>query len=185
MDVVTFGATVAGRPAELPQMDDMVGLFINVLPFRVALPADVVLGDWLVGLQARFTELRTHEATPLALIQAWCGERLFDSVLVYENYPAPSSFDSLPGGLEIVELDSIERSDRAVVVMAVPGPQLRLRLTYDRTRVGDARAGALLSRLVRNLERQPNEIDQCLDAIRAESDGRASASVVDRFNEAL
>jgi amino acid adenylation domain-containing protein/non-ribosomal peptide synthase protein (TIGR01720 family) len=185
MDVVTFGTTVAGRPAELPQMDAMVGQFMNVLPFRVPLPADAILGDWLVGLQVRFTELRTHEATPLALIQAWCGERLFDSVLVYENYPAPQSFDSLPGGLEIVELDSIERSDRAVVVMAVPGPQLRLRLTYDRARAGDATAAALLSRLVRNLERQPDEIDQRLDAVRAEADGSASASEVERFNEAL
>jgi hypothetical protein len=166
-------------------MDAMVGQFMNVLPFRVPLPADAILGDWLVGLQVRFTELRTHEATPLALIQAWCGERLFDSVLVYENYPAPQSFDSLPGGLEIVELDSIERSDRAVVVMAVPGPQLRLRLTYDRARAGDATAAALLSRLVRNLERQPDEIDQRLDAVRAEADGSASASEVERFNEAL
>ncbi|MCP4654120.1 MAG: non-ribosomal peptide synthetase, partial [bacterium] len=35
-DDVLFGATVAGRPAELPGVESMVGLFINTLPVRVA-----------------------------------------------------------------------------------------------------------------------------------------------------
>ncbi|WP_370527420.1 condensation domain-containing protein, partial [Cedecea sp. P7760] len=32
LDTVAFGATVAGRPAELPGIEQQVGLFINTLP---------------------------------------------------------------------------------------------------------------------------------------------------------
>ena len=34
---VVFGTTVNGRPAEIPGMETMVGLFINTLPVRVQL----------------------------------------------------------------------------------------------------------------------------------------------------
>ena len=33
--VVTFGETVSGRPADLPGVESMVGLFINTLPVAV------------------------------------------------------------------------------------------------------------------------------------------------------
>ncbi|MEE4547044.1 condensation domain-containing protein, partial [Streptomyces sp. V4-01] len=40
---VVFGATVAGRPAELAGVERMVGLFVNTVPVRVRLdPAESV-----------------------------------------------------------------------------------------------------------------------------------------------
>ena len=38
-DDVVFGVTVAGRPAELAGVEQMVGLFINTLPLRMRLAA--------------------------------------------------------------------------------------------------------------------------------------------------
>jgi non-ribosomal peptide synthetase component F len=35
-DDVVFGVTVAGRPAELTEVERTVGLFINTLPLRIA-----------------------------------------------------------------------------------------------------------------------------------------------------
>ena len=35
-DDVVFGVTVSGRPAELAGVEQMVGLFINTLPLRLA-----------------------------------------------------------------------------------------------------------------------------------------------------
>src|SRR5439155_16654398 len=37
VDDVVFGVTVAGRPAELADVEHMVGLFINTLPLRLRL----------------------------------------------------------------------------------------------------------------------------------------------------
>ena len=50
---VVFGATVSGRPAELPGVEAMVGLFINTLPVRVRLHAGEPVVPWLQRLQAR------------------------------------------------------------------------------------------------------------------------------------
>src|SRR5687767_5554851 len=44
---VVFGATVSGRPAELPGVERAVGLYINTVPVRVALDDGVAVGDWL------------------------------------------------------------------------------------------------------------------------------------------
>ncbi len=49
---VLFGVTVAGRPTELPGVEDIVGLFINTLPLRVTVPPHVQLIGWLKHLLA-------------------------------------------------------------------------------------------------------------------------------------
>ncbi|SAI74506.1 D-alanine-D-alanyl carrier protein ligase [Bordetella ansorpii] len=89
-DCVAFGATVAGRPAELPGAQEMVGLFINTLPVIASVPDGAPVGEWLRGLQADEARAREHAATPLYEIQAWAGhggQPLFDSIVVFENYP--------------------------------------------------------------------------------------------------
>ena len=56
-DDVVFGVTVSGRPAELPEVERTVGLFVNTLPLRVALPPGETVLDWLREVQARQTEI--------------------------------------------------------------------------------------------------------------------------------
>ncbi|MCL5995558.1 MAG: condensation domain-containing protein, partial [Chloroflexi bacterium] len=58
---ILFGATVSGRPAHLPGAESMVGLFINTLPVRVALPPHARLIPWLQQLQAQQAQLRQYE----------------------------------------------------------------------------------------------------------------------------
>jgi amino acid adenylation domain-containing protein/non-ribosomal peptide synthase protein (TIGR01720 family) len=92
---VVFGTTVAGRPPALAGVEQMVGLFINTLPVRVRLPADQPVADWLVTLQAGQLERDQHAHTPLAEIQTSiglpAGTPLFESLLVFENYPLGSA----------------------------------------------------------------------------------------------
>src|SRR5205085_4684724 len=68
---VVFGATVAGRPAEIEGIGSMVGLFINTLPVRVTVRATVELGEWLRGLQQQQAEAQEYAHTPLTEIQGW------------------------------------------------------------------------------------------------------------------
>ncbi|WP_343731866.1 amino acid adenylation domain-containing protein [Duganella sp.] len=87
---VAFGATTAGRPPELPGIEQMMGLFINTLPVLAAPDDEQTLGDFLRQLQAQNVASREHEQTPLYQIQRWAGragQALFDSLLVFENYP--------------------------------------------------------------------------------------------------
>src|SRR5205085_9541389 len=48
---VVFGVTVAGRPAEIAGVENMIGLFINTVPLRLRLPAGKQLIELLVELQ--------------------------------------------------------------------------------------------------------------------------------------
>ncbi|MDF2974581.1 MAG: putative Multi-domain non-ribosomal peptide synthetase, partial [Microvirga sp.] len=68
---VLFGVTVAGRPTELEGVEGIVGLFINSLPLRVAIPPEVTLLAWLKDLLAHNYRLRQYEYPPLISIQRW------------------------------------------------------------------------------------------------------------------
>ncbi|WP_225446983.1 non-ribosomal peptide synthetase [Streptacidiphilus sp. PB12-B1b] len=93
-DDVVFGTTVSGRPAELPGVESMIGLFINTVPTRVRIPAGGVR-PWLRELQERQSDSRRFDHLALTRVQALSGvpsgEPLFDSMLVFENYPVDES----------------------------------------------------------------------------------------------
>ncbi|HEX6041572.1 amino acid adenylation domain-containing protein [Longimicrobium sp.] len=137
---VLFGATVSGRPAELPGVERMVGVFINTIPVRVAVPPDAVVLDWLTGLQHRAVELRQHEESRLVEVQGWSEvprERaLFNSIVVYENYPVSAAPE---GGaddvLRVTPLPTLERTNFPLaLVAALQEGDLVLRLNYDARR---------------------------------------------------
>ncbi|HZF09202.1 MAG TPA: amino acid adenylation domain-containing protein, partial [Thermoanaerobaculia bacterium] len=135
---VVFGATVSGRPPELPGVEAMLGLFINTLPARVRLPDEASVSSWLAGLQAAQAELRQHEAAPLVRIQEVSpvarGTALFDSVLVFENYPQ-AAIRASALGRRITDVFVIEQTHYPLTLNVVPGDdRLLLSLGYDRAR---------------------------------------------------
>ncbi|MEW6734139.1 MAG: condensation domain-containing protein, partial [Acidobacteriota bacterium] len=102
---VIFGATVSGRPPELAGIESMVGLFINTLPVRIQVVGEALLFDWLSQLQAKQVEMRQYEYSPLFEIQKWSevepGTPLFETILIFENYPTDLSLQKNKGNIEI------------------------------------------------------------------------------------
>jgi amino acid adenylation domain-containing protein len=92
---VVFGATVAGRPADIPRVETMVGLFINTLPIRLAVGLDTPLLAWLAQCQTQRLATERYAHCSAGQIQAWSGlaatTPLFRSLLVFQNYPKPSA----------------------------------------------------------------------------------------------
>lgn len=88
---VMFGITVSGRSAAVPGIEEWVGLLINTLPLRVRLSGDETVTAWLQRLQRQNVELQAYEDVPLNEIQRVSemreGNSLFESILVFENYP--------------------------------------------------------------------------------------------------
>ncbi|AEY93394.1 NRPS protein [Streptomyces hygroscopicus subsp. jinggangensis 5008] len=110
-DDVVFGTTVSGRPAELPGVESMIGMFINTVPTRVRVPAGPVL-PWLRDLQERQSDARRFDFLALPRIQAAgevpSGEPLFDSMVVFENYPVDESATARTGvRVEEVRADDV------------------------------------------------------------------------------
>ncbi|HEX6287704.1 MAG TPA: amino acid adenylation domain-containing protein, partial [Herpetosiphonaceae bacterium] len=163
---VVFGATVSGRPAELPGVEQMIGLFINTLPVRVQVRPAARLLDWLKALQAQQAELRQYEYSPLVQIQGWSdvprGQPLFESLLVFENYPATTAGggDGARPSVVMANLYSDEQSKYPLNVIVAPGKTVALRVTYDRRRFEPetiARLLAHLQRLLAQFAAQPTQ----------------------------
>lgn len=120
---IVFGTTVSGRQADLPGVESIVGMLINVLPVRVKILTEQRVLDWLQDLQKhQATASRYGYASP-EQIQRWSevSGRLFDSLLVIENYPMQSATES---GLHVQNIQSGLVSTYGLTVIVKPGNAL-------------------------------------------------------------
>ncbi|MDD1444184.1 condensation domain-containing protein, partial [Dolichospermum sp. ST_sed3] len=163
---VVFGSTVAGRPAELPGAETMLGIFINTLPVRVQIHPEQPLGDWLRGLQASQAVLRQYEYTPLVRVQEWSevprGQPLFESILVFENYPVDSSLREQGGSLQIRDIRHFARTNYPLTLIISPGTTIGLEAAYDSHRFDAETIQRLLGHYAVLLEGMAVDPDQHL-----------------------
>ncbi|WP_275562122.1 non-ribosomal peptide synthetase [Streptomyces sp. 5-6(2022)] len=152
---VVFGATVSGRPADIPGVESMVGLFINTLPVRVQVDHG---GSWtqlLTAVQRQQAALLDHHHLPLSAVReatSVTGE-LFDTLVVFENYPLDSEgLAERTEGARITDLTGQDATHYALTLFPTPGPTLRLRLGYRPDLYERERAQALLDAFCRVLE---------------------------------
>jgi amino acid adenylation domain-containing protein/non-ribosomal peptide synthase protein (TIGR01720 family) len=180
---IVFGATVSGRPAELAGAETMIGLFINTLPVRVQFKDDERVLTLLTKLQAQQAEASRYVYSPLAQVQAWSelprGEPLFESLMVFENYPVDLPLAELPGGLEISSSRNIERTDYPLTVIIVPNDELTVRLVYDCRRFGRTMMTRMLAHLQSLLEDIATGDDQILSRLSLLSEAEKHATVIE------
>ncbi|WP_069758816.1 non-ribosomal peptide synthetase [Streptomyces sp. LUP47B] len=148
---VVFGATVSGRPATLPGVESMVGLFVNTVPVRVRLRPDRSLSDLMRDVQGGCVSLLDHHHLGLADIQRTTGlPELFDTLVVFENYLME---DTAPAdSLRITGTSGRDATHYPVTLVAFPGRRLRFRLAHRRDLFEDGWADAQLAHLVHILE---------------------------------
>jgi acyl carrier protein len=151
-----FGLTVSGRPAELVDVSQAVGCFINNVPLRVRLDAGATTVDWLQNLQDQQLELNPFEYASPVQIQAWSGINtygpLFETLVVLQ---APVHL-AMPQNLSIRYDRGGMQTGYAVSLGAVPDDEaLSLSLTFDRSRVPEALAEQLASGLIQVLQALP------------------------------
>ena len=127
----------------------MVGLFINTLPVRVAVPDEGAL----VALAATScrrsrSELRQYEHSPLVEVQGWSevprGTPLFESLVVFENYRTTPALGARAGGLGVRSTRVLEQTNYPLTLVVAPGAELLLQVGYDARRfdAGRDRAAA-------------------------------------------
>lgn len=151
-DEVVFGVTVSGRPTELDGAETMVGMFINTLPLKVRLPWDDELLSWLKDIQTQQAELIEYAYSPLARVQGWSevprGTPLFESIVVFQNYPVECSLQGVNAGFEIGNVRAHERTKYPLMLVIEPGAQLSLKLLYD----GGRFDRVAIARMLRHLQ---------------------------------
>jgi hypothetical protein len=152
---VLFGTTRAGRGFS-EDAADMVGLYLNTLPFRVAVTGDTPVSVLLRQVRDHHRALRQVEHTSPTLIHA-CSEipphlPLFESVIIFENYRPDAEFHALGGAWERRDFRLEEQTNYPVTLYAHRGPRLTLKLGYDRRRLADDLTSRLLDHLRHLLE---------------------------------
>jgi amino acid adenylation domain-containing protein len=166
---VVFGATVSGRPPTLLGVESMVGLFINTLPVRVKVPTATPLWQWLRELQTQQVERSQYSWCPLVEIQAISEIPqelpLFESIVVFENYPHDTSLSNPGGSIQITKRRVIEQTNYPLTVIAVPGQELFLRILYDGSRFDAETINRMIGHLVTLLEGMVTNIEQMVKEI--------------------
>ncbi|WP_236735638.1 condensation domain-containing protein, partial [Agrobacterium tumefaciens] len=155
LDDVVFGTTVAGRPPELPGIERMVGLLINTVPLRLKLSGSERLRDLLSRLQSEQAELIEYHYLDLTEIQRSAGiGELFDTIVVYENYPAASDMFSSAEGLKITLAGGKggDFTHYTLSLVVVPGDEIQLRLGYQADLFDRSTIEAIAARLTRVFE---------------------------------
>jgi amino acid adenylation domain-containing protein/FkbM family methyltransferase len=91
-----FGTTVSGRNAEIPGIEEMVGLFINTVPMRVTEAKEERLSDRVKRVEEMLRQRRTYENASLVDIKEYGRldqqDEIFDTLVVIENYPLERSY---------------------------------------------------------------------------------------------
>ena len=160
---VIFGVTVSGRPADLPGVESMVGLFINTLPVRVRVDAGESILGLLRRLHAIHGALLPHQHIGLTDIQGWLGHgQLFDTVVVFENYPVdPAAVHADTGGVRISPADGHDGNHYPLgLVAGVAAERLLLRLSYRPDRYDDDAIARVAGRLTRLLAAMVEDADR-------------------------
>jgi thioesterase domain-containing protein/acyl carrier protein len=166
---VVFGTTVSGRPADLPGALSAVGLFINTVPMRLATPAGAPLWSWLADVQAAQATGREHEHCSTGQIYRWRDSAatgpLCDSLIVFENYPEAKALDDATVRVDPLESRTVgARTSFPVTVLVGSRAGYWLKMVYQRRRVDDAAAAAILRHFQLLLARIAAEPESSLGA---------------------
>ncbi|OHU84890.1 hypothetical protein BFC16_19540, partial [Pseudoalteromonas sp. JW3] len=131
VDIVRFGAISSGRPVEMPNSDAIVGLFINCLPVTVDLKQQIQIKAWLQSINNNVALQENNNFLPLSDIKKlYDNKELFESILVYENFPVDESLFASDFGehLSIDDVHSIEGTNYPITVIANHADSLSLRV---------------------------------------------------------
>jgi glycopeptidolipid biosynthesis protein len=165
-DDVVFGTAVSGRPPELAGADSMVGLMINTVPVRAKLTAATTTADLLEQLQSAHNQTVEHQHLALNEIHRIVGhDQLFDTVFAYENFPIETGGLSEVDGLAITDITRRETTHYPLVVQALPGAELGLRVEHDTDVFDVAYVEALVERFRRVLDCMVADPDRRLSAV--------------------
>jgi acyl carrier protein len=157
-----FGAAYSGRPPEIPGIEGMVGPCVNNLPVRANIAPEMPAAAWLQQLQREQSDASQHQYNSIEQIQGWSGipwrHRLFDSLIVFQNYASGGATERLSESVTVVVADAPESTNYPLTLTVVPGARLRLKMSYRPEQFEAANIRRVLSDLglvLREIAREP------------------------------
>ncbi len=132
---VLFGAVRAGRYSTVDNADTIPGLFMNTLPMRIKIAYDKKSVEWLKDIRDIQLKIREHEHTPLVDIVSWSGisrgTKLFQSVLIFDNYDLTQKFQERGGKWLHREFKLYERTGYPLTVYVYADKKIKIKISFD------------------------------------------------------
>ncbi|PRY37289.1 non-ribosomal peptide synthase protein (TIGR01720 family)/amino acid adenylation domain-containing protein [Umezawaea tangerina] len=151
---VVFGTTAAGRPAEVRDVENAIGMFLNTVPVRVAFnPRETVL-ELLRRLQSERATLMSHEYLGLGDVQRESGHTtLFDTLYVLQNFADEDGFARLKERHGITAVGSVDSTHYPMTLVVTPGRRVRIALDFRPDLIAAEHAATTLARFTTALDR--------------------------------
>src|SRR4029077_17983884 len=153
-------------------------------PLRVRVPLDARLLPWLSPLQELQFEVIRQQHAPLAEISALAelphGQPLFETILVYENYPLGGQLFERMESFGMRELRAWDKTNYPLTLAVSPGPHPLLQAVYDRRRYSGHAIEKLLGHLTNLLAALPQNAECTLGELSLLDEAETRVLVVDR-----
>ncbi|WP_406012655.1 amino acid adenylation domain-containing protein [Streptomyces sp. NBC_00984] len=176
---VVFGSTVSGRDAEVPGIEDMVGLFINTIPVRARWAAATTARELLAAVKEHRSTVLAHQHVSLARIGRRAGTGpLFDTLVVFD---VAADVDALRGPEDELVITGIVNEGAphyplTLVVERATDGRPRFNLIHDGELLRRESAEAILRTFTRTLTGLLDRPDALVDDLAPEA-GRSPARI--------
>ncbi|MFG1665488.1 amino acid adenylation domain-containing protein [Streptomyces sp. Y7] len=144
---VVFGSTVSGRDADVPGIEDMVGLFINTIPVRARWTGTTTAGELLASVREHQSAVLPHQHVSLARIGRQAGSgSLFDTLVVFDVATDVEALQRPGDTLAITDIvnEGAPHYPLTLVVERALDGRPRFNLIYDAELVRETSARAIL-----------------------------------------
>ncbi|WP_143192214.1 non-ribosomal peptide synthetase, partial [Paenibacillus helianthi] len=134
---VVFGAVVSGRPAVIPGIEKMIGLFINTIPVRISSSSAQPFIKVLQAVQDAAIVSDSYSSYLLYEIQnqSTLKQDLINHIMVFENYPMDDRLKDMSQtagmGLELSNFNTFEQTNYDFNVILIPGKELAIKFSYN------------------------------------------------------
>ncbi|MDY8049711.1 condensation domain-containing protein, partial [Paenibacillus polymyxa] len=136
-DDVVFGSVVSGRPADIPNVEHIIGLFINTIPVRIRSQVDSLFSDVMKQTQEQSIASHAYDTYPLYEIQGLSElkQDLINHILIFENYPVEEQLEQLGNSDEssfsITGAESVEQTNYDFNLVVLPGNTIHMSFGYN------------------------------------------------------
>lgn len=152
-DDAIHGVTISGRPSEIPGSELWAGMFINTLPLYVNCKTDQPISSWIKGIQNLLADLNAAPQDSLSEIQKWANQSkpLFDSIVVFQNYPIEKNIAISNTSLKIHAADTIEKNEYPLSLYVDEKETLTLTIRFDHQKISFELVKTIMESLISSM----------------------------------
>ncbi|RHY32976.1 hypothetical protein DYB32_002012 [Aphanomyces invadans] len=152
-EYVVFGSVVSGREVELDGIAQMAGVSINTIPILAYMPSTETIVQSIKQMHEYAANSIPHSHCCLVDINKWIGhasgKQLFDTIMVYENYPASENSENPDRPFSIEFQDAEEYANALLTcVVGAHGDGYMVKLISKSADVDAAIIDILMDRLI-------------------------------------